>query len=283
MKKKELAIVGIWYDGYYDIWEDFLELKEMFWHNCPYPMYIVNQTKELTFNKNYDVTVIHAGADSEYSRKIQTAVEQIDADYLLLVLEDFFFSRPVDTELLENALNIVKENKLDYYSMPLSEFMNVKLGNPFKNYKSVYDFNPDFEYTLSAQPAIWDKQFLKKCIGQGNYNAWVFEGIYLKAPKAHTKEFLDGCKVDMSNFLGLKHGALQGKMIPSLVRYYKRIGYTFKTQRSQLPLSAVFKHQIRSHIPVSVLAFLKKFIKNKSVTSRYIAEIDKQISILKLN
>ena len=47
MKRQDLAIVGIWYDGYYDIWEDFLELKEKFWKDCPYTMYIVNQTKEL--------------------------------------------------------------------------------------------------------------------------------------------------------------------------------------------------------------------------------------------
>lgn len=281
--KTDLAIVGIWYDGYYDLWEDFLELKEKFWEDCPYPMYIVNQTKELAYDKKYDVTVIHAGADAEYSRKIQTAVEKIDADYLLLVLEDFFFSRPVDASLLENALSIVKENNLDYYSMPLSEFLHIKVGKPFKNYKDVYDFNPAFEYTLSAQPAIWNKQFLKKSVGQDNYNAWIFEGIYIKAPKAHTKEFLRCCKIDMSNFLGLKHGALQGKMIPSLIKYYNKIGYTFNTQREQLPLKTVVKRQIRSCIPAPILTFLKKYIKNKSVISRYMSEIDKQIRILNLD
>ena len=31
-----LAIVGIFWDGYYDMWEDFLELKEKFWRDCPY-------------------------------------------------------------------------------------------------------------------------------------------------------------------------------------------------------------------------------------------------------
>ena len=87
--KTELAIVGIWYDGYYDIWEDFLELKEKFWPDCPYPMYIVNQTKELTYEKKYDATVIHAGADAEYSKKIQTAIDwcwKISFSVILLIL-----------------------------------------------------------------------------------------------------------------------------------------------------------------------------------------------------
>lgn len=283
MKRQDLAIVGIWYDGYYDIWEDFLELKEKFWKDCPYPMYIVNQTKELAYKKKYDVTVIHAGADAEYSRKIQTAIEQIDADYLLLVLEDFFFSRPVESKLLENVLNIVKENDLDYFSMPLSEFLPNKVGMPFKDYEGVYDFSPAFEYTLSAQPAIWNKKFLKRCVGSENYNAWVFEGVYIKSPKAHTEKFLSKCKVDKSNFLGFKHGALQGKMIPEIVRYYEGIGYKLKTKRPELPLSTVIKRKIRFSIPKSFITFLKKFIKNKSVASRYANEIDHQIQILNLD
>ena len=281
--KTELAIVGIWYDGYYDLWEDFLELKEKFWPDCPYPMYIVNQTKELAYEKKYDATVIHAGADAEYSRKIQTAIEKIDADYLLLVLEDFFFSHPVDSNFLMQALQRVKDNCLDYYSMPLSEFLPNKIGKPYKDYDDVYDFSPKFEYTLSAQPAIWNKDFLKKSVGVGNYNAWVFEGIYIKASKAHTEEFLKGCKVDMTNFLGLKHGALQGKMIPSLVKYYNSLGYSFKTKRPQLPLSTVIKRQIRLSIPSGVLGFLKRYVKNKSVASRYMSEIDNQIRLLSLD
>lgn len=280
--RTELAIVGIWYDGYYDIWEDFLELKEKFWKGCPYPMYIVNQTKELDFGKKYDATVIHAGADAEYSRKIQTAIKKIDADYLLLVLEDFFFSHPVNSSLLKDALERVKAGNLDYYGMPLTEFMPALVGNPYMNYKDVYDLNPAHEYTLNAQPAIWNKEFLKKCVGSENYNAWVFEGIYIYAPKAHTEEFLKGCKVDKTNFLGLKHGALQGKMIPSLVKYYEGIGYKFHTQRPQLPLSTIIKRKIRFGVPKYVIRFLKKYVKNQSVASRYKDEIEHQIDVLNL-
>lgn len=34
---KKLAIVGIFYDGYYDIWGDFLDLIDKYWEDNPYP------------------------------------------------------------------------------------------------------------------------------------------------------------------------------------------------------------------------------------------------------
>jgi len=47
-----LCIVGIFFDGYYDIWEDFLELFNRNWPDCPYPVYIVDGTKNLDFQRN---------------------------------------------------------------------------------------------------------------------------------------------------------------------------------------------------------------------------------------
>ena len=71
----KLAIVGTFYDGYYDLWEDFLELFYTNWPDCPYPLYIVNDEKELSFKKEYKVNVIHAGHKAEYSQRVQTAVK----------------------------------------------------------------------------------------------------------------------------------------------------------------------------------------------------------------
>lgn len=106
--RKDLAIVGIFWDGYYDMWEDFLELKEKFWKDCPYPLYIVNQAKNLNFQKKYDVTVIHAGESAEYSKKVQTALAQIDSDYFLLLLDDFFFSAEIQGAVFDETISFMK-------------------------------------------------------------------------------------------------------------------------------------------------------------------------------
>ena len=275
--RTELAIVGIWYDGYYDLWEDFLELKERYWNDCPYPLYIVNQTKDLCFEKKYNATVIHAGDDAEYSKKVQTVVEQIDADYYLILLEDFFFSKELHGAELENVVNFMKNGKINYYCMPMFEFFVAKIGNEGRISDRPQQYMPKDEYTVNCQPSIWKRDFLKKCIGTGNYNAWIFEGIYAMSRDAHKLDFLSQCYYVKSNPLSLMHGALQGQIVPDTAKYYQNEGYLFKNHRSVMDEVAYKRHQFKSKmksvIPLSLQKVLKKLLNMESVYGRYSREI----------
>ena len=161
MEPYKIAVVGIFWDGYYDIWEDFLELKEKFWKDCPYPLYIVNETMDLQFSKKYEVTVLHAGDNALYSRKVQKALNEIEADYFLLLLEDFFFSKPLEKMVLNDVLCIMNEHNLSYMRMPMEEFKGSSKGSKFNGYNTIHNIETNSEYTLSCQPSIWRKDFLK--------------------------------------------------------------------------------------------------------------------------
>lgn len=275
--KYNLAIVGIFWDGYYDLWEDFLELKERYWPNCPYPLYIVNQSKRLQFDKQYDVTVINAGGDAEYSRKVQVALQTIHADFFLLLLDDFFFSEKLEGAVLNKQISFMKDNDLLYYSMPLKEFANTWRGSAYKGQKGILNMRKSAEYTVCCQPAIWERSFLNKCIGDGNYNAWVFEGIYVKSKDAHSNSFLCHCKVDVNNILSLRHGALQGKMLPSTTSYFKKAGYKMRNTRPDLSKKALqvdrLKNVLKTYLPLEIQKFLKKIIKSESVIDKYETDI----------
>lgn len=280
----ELAIVGIFWDGYYDIWEDFLELKERFWKNCPYPLYIVNQTRKLDYAKKYDVTVINAGADAEYSKKVLCAIENIKAKYLLLLLDDFFFTKPLEGAVLDERIQFMKQNHLNYFSMPLPEFLDECNGSSFMGLAHIQNIETSKEYTLSCQPALWERNFLATSIGQGNYNAWIFEGIYAKSKMSHTKQFLDQCKIDVSNVLGLIHGALQGKMIPPTIEKLRQNGYNMKNNREMLSQSAYAAHErrakLKAYIPLFLQKMIKRLLKIDSVTDRYYDDIVKQMKVM---
>ena len=279
--QSELALVGVFWDGYYDIWEDFLELKEKFWKNCPYPLYVVNQTKKLEFTKKYDVTVINAGDDAEYSKKVRCAIENVNSKYLLLLLDDFFFTKPLDGAVLDDRIKFMKDNCLNYYSMPLPEFLDECNGSSFMGHPNIQNIETSKEYTLSCQPAIWERNFLANSIGHGNYNAWIFEGMYAKSKMAHTKEFLKQCKIDVSNILGLIHGALQGKMIPPTIEKLQQNGYAIKNKREILPRSAYSAHErkakLKAYIPLFLQKIIKRIFKISSVTDKYNDDIVNQM------
>ena len=228
--KERLAIVGIFYDGYYDLWEDFLELFYLHWPDCPYHLYIVNNELNPLFERNYDVKVLHAGGDAEYSKKVQTAIENINADYYLLLLEDFFIQNKLAANVLEETLGIIERDNIQYLRMSSSDF----LVDPKQKKNAIVMIDPKSEYTVTCQPSIWRKEFLKECIGRENYNAWIFEGIYAKSKMAHEEAFLSKCRNDTRNLLTIRHGAVQGKLLPNVYRAFGDQGYRFKTRRSVL-------------------------------------------------
>ena len=277
----ELAIVGTFYDGYYAIWEDFLELFSKFWPDCPYPLFIVNDSKELDYEKKYNVTVYHAGENAEYSQRVQTALEKIDAKYYLLLLEDFFIGEKLDKNALKDTISFIKENNIKYYRMQMNEFTQSRCKGTIKK------ITPDMEYTISCQPSIWKREFLQECIGTEKYNAWVFEGIFIKAPKVHTTEFLAGCYVDYTNKLCLYHGAVQGKFLNETVDHFARVGYQFKcgipTMDKRSESRQTRKKLFKSILPLWVQRFIKRRIKTDSIIEKYGSEKDIMIKKMGLD
>lgn len=278
MEEKRLAIVGIFYDGYYDLWEDFLELFSKFWPDCPYPKYIVDINKNLEFGNDYDFTVIHAGDGAEYSRKVQTALDTIDADYFCLLLEDFYMGENVKKNPFPAIIDFMNCNSLEYYSMPLKEFQDAVAPRPklIKGEK-IEKVTIDEEYPVCCQPAVWSRGFLKKCIGHENYNAWIFEGIYVKSKAAHREDFVKMLCIDNSNPLHLYHGALQGKIVPTTYKHFKNIGYDFKNHREILSEEKYKKHirkiQIKRYTPIKIQKLIKKYFHTNSVIDKYDEDI----------
>lgn len=281
MSKEKLAIVGIFYDGYEDAWIDYIRCFNRYWSDCPYRHYIIDNIKGM---ENVDnIMFFHAGEDAEYSRKVQTALEKIDADYYLLMLEDFFIGEKLDKDVLKPVMDFIYDENIDYYCLSsLSSFSKYKsvLYNPSKNF--LFKINPQNRYTLGCQAVIWKRDFLKQCIGTSNYNAWVFEGALAKSEKVHSSEFLQKCVKDERNILKLKHGILQQKMIPTTMRYFEKIGYPLTTQRAVMSDKQFNKYvrnsRLSSILPKPIYKFLKGILREKRgnvVLDKYEMEIDK--------
>lgn len=276
-----LAMVGIFFDGYSDMWEDFLILLRKYWTECPYDLYIVNQIKDVPYAKQYNVKIIHAGEDAEYSKKVLTAIDKIDADYYLILFEDYLFGKKISRYVLNSTLNFIEENKVIYYGFQLDLFFKEKTSD------RRIQINKRAEYTMVSVYNIWEKGFLKKCIGKDNYNAWIFEGVYAKAPRVHTDEFLKGCYREINNPLCLYHGALQGKLLQSTIKHFKSEGYEFKTNREVLGNQAAIMHGLKviaaKTLPLSIKRIMKTYFKSQSVTGKYDKEIDDEIHNLGLD
>lgn len=271
----KLAIVGVFYSGYVDLWMDFLNLYQKNIGFEKYPLYVISDeyNYETLKEKYQQANFISAGVGAEYSKKVQEAINNIDADYYLILLEDFFISKKVDLNYINEIMNFIEDNNIDYYTMPIPEFVDKKERKKFSKDSKVFKINKNKEYVLSCQPSIWRKGFLKLCIGIDNYNAWIFEGIFARTECVRNDKFLEKCVIDYRNPLNLLHGAVQGKMIRKTVKLLKKSGYQLTTNRSSLTTKQTLirgfkKFVLRCLSLVGLKRIISKYNK-KSILERY--------------
>ena len=64
-----------------------------------------------------NVEIINAGENSEWSKKVQVALDKIDTKYVLLMLEDFFITDYVDNRRIEKVFRMIKHDGIKFYQV----------------------------------------------------------------------------------------------------------------------------------------------------------------------
>lgn len=263
MKNKDMSIIIIGFDGYKDLWNDFFELFNRFWRDCPFEVIFVNNLFEI---EPKGITVLHAGEHAEWSKKVRLALEQVDSPYVLLLLEDFFIGKKIDTKEVLNTIDYIKTKNLNYYKLTNMNRAIKKGKQPIDNKDYLFQISEDDEYGVSLQAAIWKKTFLADLIGIGNYNAWKFEFDRVHAMNSTEKEARDGCVYDSRNILNIKHGVMQGKYLPNTLNYFKKIGIKLNTSRPIMTYSQYYRVMLQSlvkySLPIPAQRRLKKLMEN---------------------
>lgn len=254
----DVAIVLTIFDGYEDLWDDCVKYINKFWPGHPQ---IYAFTNEIVHDWD-NVITIPVGPDAEWSRKAQKATEVVPQKYFILLLEDFYMGAAVnETEVLK-LLNFMEKYHIDYAKLCDNNRI-VHKKKPL--YKKGYPYEVVFEdedYAISLQTAIWNKEYFKKLLGSDNYNAWVFELNQVKKTRKAPHVVLRNVIDDPRNILHIKHGALQGKMLPGTVEYFRKIGDPLSTNRPTMTskeYNTYFLKQLGKDITPK---FATKFVKN---------------------
>ena len=235
--KNLLTIAFVTCDEYSDLWNNCLGLFQRFWSTCPYEVLFINNTQEVSWP---GVKVLHAGDESQWSRRVQLALENCKTPYLCLLLEDFFIGAPINNIAVENALNIIKKYNLVYYK--ITNFSRaIKNRDPlFEKYSFLHTIFQDDDYGISVQPAIWEVNYFKKLLGPNNYNAWRFE--FDRVNEASHKSHIPavGCVFDEQNILHIKHALIQGKYVPMTVKYFQKLDIPLTIERPIMSWSSYY-------------------------------------------
>src|SRR5262249_60678186 len=107
----EVSAVLPSHEGFADIWPGFFDLLFHFWPDLPYPLYLISN--HLTFQDSR-VNSLRVGDDISWSDSVSRGLARISSRYVLLVLDDFFLTAPVDTEVMASLFSTITTKRAVY-------------------------------------------------------------------------------------------------------------------------------------------------------------------------
>lgn len=180
-ESNRLAIFVASCDAYSDAWEAFFTLFFKYWPDCPFPIYLVAETKKYNDARVKSMTY----DDANWGTRVKWALKNIPEKNVLYLQEDYFLMHPVKTEEILKLFEIFKKENaacLRLYPVP-------KPDMPMKDYKGIGAIKIGAPYRLSLQAAIWDKEIFESLLVNGG-DPWESELVGSKRTESVERPFL---------------------------------------------------------------------------------------------
>ena len=261
---RDMAILVCSCDKYEDVWKPMFEMFYKFWENCPYNVYL------MTNNASFDhpkVKTLSTGDDITWSKAFRNALERIEEDYVLIIMEDYILQSKVKNNDFKIALKYMKNNEIDYFRIFPAPRPTIKYGK-------CGDFNigkiePNAPYRVSLQAAIWKREYAISIIDDKD-SAWQFEHMGSKRSSRDGSKFISVW--DKTPRLMLDYyctGVIQGYWIKEAVELCNKYGVEVDTTRIHIE---PFKVRMKRLISVNYLGPIKNVIKKTKIYDEYRAK-----------
>ena len=224
-----IAMLVLSCDGYNDLWDDFFNLREKFWPECPYKWYVVTESCDYV---RKGVEVIKCGKELNWAARFRKAVKTVDTPFVAVFLEDYYINARIDNERIKGLVDFMGEHKVDF--LDLGNVFRHKIDAPGKKYYAdhLVIIDKHLRYGLDTAAAIWDKQYLLEKLGEGDYSAWKFEKD--RCDEAASKEGYKGLILadDRISFnVSEIPVVVQGRFYPPIIEDFRKRGYIIDTSK----------------------------------------------------
>jgi hypothetical protein len=199
-------------DSYSDVWAPFFSLLRTNWPDCPYRIYL--GSNHVPCNEP-GVTSLLVGVDKDWSTGVRWMLEQLDYQYVLVLLEDFLLRARVRTVQLVNLLESLQRLGGSYLRLRPFPAPNLRLGSS----SMIGEIERGAPYRCSLQAAFWDRQTLISLLREGE-SPWQFELLGARRSDQEPRGFYSTWSVALDYYAGVT----LGKWLRHGVRVCRRQG-----------------------------------------------------------
>lgn len=238
-----VAILVTSCDKYQDLWDPFFTLFFRYWPDCPYPIYL--GTNHLKYNDKRVKTI--TTSDDDWSSRFRTVFEKIPEPYVIVMNEDFFLTKPVNTVKIEELIRyMVAQNSgcLRLFPCPGPDL-------PYLDNPEIGEISKGADYRLSFQTAIWDKDIFVNLLRDGE-STQDLEIYGTKRTKELSNPFLSVIEDPPISYIG---GVNKGKWVKEAVELCKKEG--IEVDLNVRPMQTTWDRFIRSSTVGGLIVFAR--------------------------
>lgn len=134
-----MRVAVITCEAYSDAWKPFSALFDKFWPDCPYPLTIHSEAYQ----------------GEPWCSVVARCAKEAGTDPVLMMLEDFFLTAPVQQDLVAHGLNLLDALGAGCVRLYPSPGANDECGDPYFG-----TVTPGTVNRISCQAAIWNPSYL---------------------------------------------------------------------------------------------------------------------------
>lgn len=255
---EDLSIVVFSCDKYQELWTPFFELLFKNWSslktsNAQVPIYLVANSQK------YDdprVTTINIQNEKSWSDNALTVLASVKTKYVLIVLEDYFFTR-IDEKRLLNVFNFIKSTDVAYCQIAYNG-TDVAIRKKTEVFPGVAEKDRYELWRTSLQSCIWRTKDMAHILRSGE-SIWAFEVAGTTRSQGLFGKFLtifDNQPVDYLNMVQQRY------LNSNNIKVIESMGVTFKRVKLDLDSDHAFKLYFYYQIFNPFKSFIGSTLKN---------------------
>lgn len=172
-------------DTYKDAWPMFFYILKKTWKTQLPDIYLNTET-EYYYNENLNINVLNCKKMGvSWGGRLLDCLQKIDSEFVLMMLEDFYYEKPIRTDIVDLCVSYLKNNSqiICFQLVPSDE---VFYGHPCGNedYEGFIARRRFGMFKMIAGPTLWRKSDLIKLTKRqdspweweyfGSYRTWLF-------------------------------------------------------------------------------------------------------------
>lgn len=149
----DLVVVINSCDAYEDVRKIFFSALEKYWCDCNYPIVVNTEKKQCRLNSSAIPHICPPSpAGDQWGRRLVSTLRDLNAEFVLVVYDDFILEDYVDNKRVEEAVRFLKNNT----KAAVLYLTNIGLkAQEIDGYNGISLIEDRVEYKLNSAPAIW--------------------------------------------------------------------------------------------------------------------------------